>query len=98
MKTMVNGANFTDTDKLQVMIKGIEARYQEASEHLVKAGRANLQDDERLFLSMVTKLSTEAITGEEREELAQRQKASAPAPPVSSPPPKRQKIEVTVAE
>ena len=57
MTSMVQGANFSDTTRLQQMIEGCERRYNEASSYLEKAGRPNLQEDERLFISMITRIN-----------------------------------------
>jgi len=61
MRSMVHGANFSDTLALQTLIRSVERRYSQASDKLVAAGRTGLQEDERLFISMVTKLNADVL-------------------------------------
>jgi hypothetical protein len=67
MSSMVNGANFSDTTRLQQMIQSCEERYNAASEQLVRGGRSNLQEDERLFLNMVSQLNSEVLIDPDSE-------------------------------
>jgi len=59
MTSMVSPANLSNTQRLQEMIRSSLECYNEASEHLEEAGRTNLQEDERLFLNMISHLNTD---------------------------------------
>ena len=62
MEAMVHGANFSNTARLQEMIQSCHERYNEASAQLEGAGRQNLQEDERLFINMVSQINNDVLT------------------------------------
>lgn len=60
MAAMVDGANFSDSTRLSRMIQDCEARYNLAASNLEnKAGRRDLQEDERLFINMVAQINSD---------------------------------------
>ena len=67
MDSMVSGANFSDTSQLQQMIRECEERYNEASSHLQQAGKKALQEDEFLFLEMVSQMNKDAVVVAQEE-------------------------------
>lgn len=67
MTIMVNQASFNETNRLLQMIQSCENRYHEATSNLEQEGRGYLQDDERLFLSMVAKLNNEVLVDPDSE-------------------------------
>ena len=61
MKSMVSKANFSDTAQLQEMIQMSLEKYREASMELEKAGRTNLQEDERLFINLIAQINEDVL-------------------------------------
>ncbi len=61
MNTMVSKANFSDTASLQGMIQMSLLKYKEASIELEKAGRSNLQEDERLFINLIAQINEDVL-------------------------------------
>ncbi len=61
MNTMVSKANFSDTAPLQGMIQMSLLKYKEASIELEKAGRSNLQEDERLFINLIAQINEDVL-------------------------------------
>lgn len=61
MRSMVSKANFSDTAQLQGMIQMSQLKYKEASIELEKAGRTNLQEDERLFINLIAQINEDVL-------------------------------------
>jgi len=70
MQSMVNKANFSNTQQLQAMITGVQEKYNEASEGLVHRSNNQLGEDERLFLHMVSSLNRQCASAAHQAELA----------------------------
>ena len=67
MTSMVDPANFANTNRLEQMVQSCEEVYNEASERLFMEGRAVLDEDERLFLNMVSQMNNQAVIAAEEE-------------------------------
>lgn len=68
MSTMVSKANFSDTAQLQSMIQMSQLKYKEASIELEKAGRSNLQEDERLFINLIAQINEDVLVMVDEED------------------------------
>jgi SPX domain len=67
MANVVNKANFTNYPQLLDMIMRCEKLYEEVSNHLLQDGNEGLYEDERLFLSMISRLNEQALDTAEEE-------------------------------
>ena len=67
MSNIVNKANFTNYPKVLAMISRCEQLYEEVSEHLLREGKDNLYEDERLFINMIHRLNEQVLDTAEGE-------------------------------
>lgn len=67
MKNIINQSNFANYPELLNMISHCQALYEEASNKLRLSGRHNLQDDERLFISMIHRLNKQVWDDDEED-------------------------------
>jgi hypothetical protein len=61
MESVVNGANFTHYPEVMSMISSCEMLYEEISEALKDEGIKALSEDEKLFISMIQRVSGEVL-------------------------------------
>lgn len=61
MNSMVCKANFSDTAQLQDLIQMSLLKYKEASIELEKSGRTDLQEDERLFINLISQINEDVL-------------------------------------
>lgn len=82
MANVVNKANFTHYPVVLEMISRCERLYEEVAEHLVKEGKENLYEDERLFINMIHRLNEQVLDTAEGEGVLERKESrrSAMAP------------------
>lgn len=76
MGNVVSKANFTTYPKLVKMIDRTEALYEEVSSRLVLEGKNSLYEDERLFIDMIHRLSTQALENEDAPNVRPRKNES----------------------
>jgi hypothetical protein len=89
MANVVNKANFTNYPVVLEMISRCERLYEEVAEHLLKEGKENLYEDERLFINMIHRLNEQVLDTAEGEgvpERKERRTAMAPRSGSQSPP------------
>ena len=67
MSNIVNRANFTNYPKVLEMISRCEQLYEEVSDHLLREGKDNLYEDERLFINMIHRLNEQVLDTAENE-------------------------------
>lgn len=72
MANVVNKANFTNYPVVLEMISRCEQLYEEVSEHLLKEGKENLYEDERLFINMIHRLNEQVLDAAEGEGVPER--------------------------
>jgi len=72
MANVVNKANFTNYPVVLEMISRCERLYEEVSEHLLKEGKENLYEDERLFINMIHRLNEQVLDTAESEGVPER--------------------------
>ena len=75
MANVVNKANFTHYPVLLEMISRCERLYEEVAEHLLKEGKENLYEDERLFINMIHRLNEQVLDTAEDEGVPERKEA-----------------------
>ena len=79
MANVVNKANFTNYPVVLEMISRCERLYEEVSEHLLKEGKENLYEDERLFINMIHRLNEQVMDTAEGEGVPERKEVRRPA-------------------
>jgi hypothetical protein len=79
MANVVNNANFTNYPVVLEMISRCERLYEEVSEHLLKEGKENLYEDERLFINMIHRLNEQVLDTAEIEGVPERKEVRRPA-------------------
>jgi hypothetical protein len=72
MTNVVNNANFTNYPVVLEMISRCEQLYEEVAEHLLKEGKENLYEDERLFINMIHRLNEQVLDTAESEGVPER--------------------------
>lgn len=72
MANVVNKANFTNYPVVLEMISRCEQMYEEVAEHLLKEGKENLYEDERLFINMIHRLNEQVLDTAEGEGVPER--------------------------
>ena len=87
MANVVNNANFTNYPVVLEMITRCEILYEEVSNHLLKEGKENLYEDERLFINMIHRLNEQVMDTAEGEGVPERKEVrrSAMAPKPGNP-------------
>lgn len=74
MTNVVNNANFTNYPVVLEMISRCEQLYEEVAEHLLKEGKENLYEDERLFINMIHRLNEQVLDTAESEGVPEQRK------------------------
>lgn len=67
MANVVSKANFTTYPAVLQMIERCEHSYEEVSENLIKEGKHDLYEDERLFINMIHRLNEQVLDTAESE-------------------------------
>lgn len=84
MANVVNKANFTNYPVVLEMISRCETLYEEVAEHLLKEGKENLYEDERLFINMIHRLNEQVLDTAEGEGVPERKERRSARAPKSS--------------
>ena len=92
MTNVVNKANFTNYPKVLAMISRCEQLYEEVSEHLIREGKDNLYEDERLFINMIHRLNEQVLDTAENEG-AERKEVRRTSVQISNMPPRKMEKE-----
>jgi hypothetical protein len=79
MANVVNNANFTNYPVVLEMISRCERLYEEVSGNLLKEGKENLYEDERLFINMIHRLNEQVLDTAEIEGVPERKEVRRPA-------------------